>query len=67
LGNALDGAKRETRQRMQHSNPDKIVNKLPLDSEQLRDLESWEQLGIPLARVLTDIAKRIARENGGEK
>jgi hypothetical protein len=52
---------------MQHSNPDKIVNKLPLDSEQLRDLESWEQLGIPLARVLTDIAKRIARENGGEK
>lgn len=49
----------------------KKVNKQSTAHEQGSDLGSWQQLGTPLIRVLTDCAsayaKNLAQQNGGGK
>jgi hypothetical protein len=52
---------------MEHTIYPPKVNSRRTGNEQPQDLVSWEQLGIPLARVLTDIAARVSRENAGKK
>lgn len=44
-----------------------LPNSLPTGGAQANDNDAWMQLGIPLAKVLSDCAKAYVERNGGKK